>query len=344
MNINKFRKRFIFRNADGEGSIGGGGIDQAASAFASILNPSAEPEAAKPAPVQAKEPEKKQEVTQETGDESEEDIAARLAAEEENVQGKQPEEDTFTIQVDGKDVQIKKSELPELYKSGLRQADYTQKTMGLAEERKATEAQANQAKAEREHYARELSNFMITNESLLREQEKVLTQELLNSDPVEYLSQKRIFELRQAEMGKAQQELQRLQAQYQQEQTAAKKAYDAEQLEKLYAKLPEWKDAAKVKADGEKIRDHMMANEFTPDEIGNLGDHRVILMARKAMLYDSLMARAKEATKKVAAAPTMVERPGVPQQNTVDNRTRAMKDLKKSGTIDAAANVFMDLL
>jgi hypothetical protein len=346
MNITKFRKRFIFRDTEGEGSTGGG-IDQAASAFQSILNPSAAPvETKAPEPVQqAKEPEPSQEVTQETGEESEEDIAARLAAEEETGDKTETPDDTITIQVDGKDVQIKKSELPELYKSGLRQADYTQKTMATAETRKTADAEIQQARTEREHYARELNNFLITNESLLREQEKVLTQELLNENPIEYLSQKRTFELRQAEVGKAQQELQRLQAQYQEEQAEARKNYDKEQLEKLYAKLPEWKDPVKAKADGEKIRDYMLANEFTPQEIGAAGDHRALLMVRKAMLYDNLMVKAKEAAKKVQAAPTMVERPGVPNQKTVDGRTVAMRDLKKNGgSIDAAANFFSKIL
>lgn len=347
MNILQLRKRFILRDGEGEGSVGGG-IDAAASAFQAILSPApAEPvkqapadEAPVAAPVEKKEPEAAPEG--DPSEESEEDIAARLAAEEANPT---PNEDVISIEVDGKPVQIKKSELPDLYKGNLRQSDYTQKTMQAAETRKAAEAEVQQARAEREHYARELSNFMITNESLLREQEKVLTQELLNSDPVEYLTQQRILQERQANLGKAQQELQRLQAQYQQEQTEAKKNYDAQQLEQLYAKLPEWKDPAKVKADGEKIREHLVANEFTPEEIGNLGDHRVILMARKAMLYDSLMARAKEATQKVKAAPTMVERPGTPQQNTVDARTKAMRDLKKSGgSVDAAANFFAKLL
>lgn len=347
MNILQLRKRFIFRDAEGDSSAGGG-IDQAAAAFQSILSPSAEPvkQPAAEAPKPAAAPvEQKEETPIEVGDdESEEDIAARLAADDES-KTSLPADDVLSITVDGKEVQIKKSELPDLYKGNLRQSDYTQKTMATAETRKEAEAQIQQARAEREHYARELNNFMITNESLLREQEKVLTQELLNSDPVEYLTQQRILQERQANLGKAQQELQRLQAQYQQEQTEAKKNYDAQQLEQLYAKLPEWKDPAKVKADGEKIREHLVANEFTPEEIGNLGDHRVILMARKAMLYDSLMARAKEATQKVKAAPTMVERPGTPQQNTVDARTKAMRDLKKSGgSVDAAANFFAKLL
>lgn len=343
MNILKLRKKYVFRDADSAGSSGGG-IDAAAGAFEAILNPKAEaaPEAQKPAePV-------KEEVApppQNDGDgeESEEEAAARIAAEEEG--GDAPTDELLTISVDGKEVQIKKSDLPEMYKGNLRQSDYTQKTMAAAEQRKAADAEIQKARSEREHYARELNNYLITSESILREQEKVLTQELLNSDPVEYLTQERTFRERQANMVKAQQELQQLKAHYQQEQSEAKKAYQAEQLEKLYAKLPEWKDVAKAKAEGEKIREHMLANEFTPEEVGGIEDHRVMLMARKAMQYDALMAKAREATKKIQAAPTIVERPGVPQTKATDGRTKAMQALKKSGgNMESTANFFQTIM
>lgn len=341
MNINKYRKRFILQDSEGEGSSGG--VDQAADAFQSFLNPAApeEKKAAPPEPTQAPVQKAQEPESQE---ESDEDIAARLAAEESGEQEKAPADEMLTITVDGKEVQISKADLPELYKGNLRQEDYTKKTMAAAEQRKAAEAEIQKAQQDRAHYAQELQNYLITSESILREQAQVLTQELLNSDPVEYLAQKHTFDQRQVQVQKAQEELQRLQTQYQQEQEAAQRAYQSEQLEKLHAKLPDWKDPAKAKAEGEKIRDHMMANEFSPQEIGNMADHRVLLMARKAMLYDSLMARAKEATKKVAAAPTMVERPGVPNTNSTDGRTQAMKGLKKAGTVDAAANVFAQLL
>jgi len=346
MNILNLRKKYIFRESASEGGVGGG-IEATAGAFESIINPKAE--ATQEAAPNAAPDEPKEEVKQapeqveDSGEESEDDIAERLAAEEEGADA--PADELLTITVDGKEVQIKKSELPELYKGNLRQADYTQKTMAAAEQRKAADAEIQKARSDREHYARELSNYLITSESILREQEKVLTQELLNSDPVEYLTQERTFRERQANMAKAQQELQMLQAQYQQEQAEAKKSYQAEQLEKLYAKLPEWKDVAKAKADGEKIRDHMVANEFTPEEVNGIEDHRVMLMARKAMLYDALMTRAKEATKKVQAAPTIVERPGVPQTKATDGRTKAMQALKKSGgNTESTANFFQTII
>lgn len=347
MNIRKFAKRYIFQApSDGEGSGAGMDQNQATNAFASLLNPEAAPAAAEPAKVAPAAPAAPDAAGE---DESEEDVAARLAAEGEPGENEQEEgnddDGMLTIQVDGKDVQVKKSELPELYKNGMRQADYTRKTMEAAEARKTAETETQQARAQRAQYAQELSNYVITSESILREQERVLTQELLHSDPVEYLSQQRIFQARQAEMAKAQQDLQNLQTQHQQEQAEEVKAYTRQQLELLHAKLPEWKDPAKFKADAEKLTAHMRENGFNDQEIGSIVDHRVMLMMRKAMQYDSLMARAKDATSKVAKAPSMVERPGAGNKNTpTDGRTADLRNLAKSGSVDAAAKAFLHFL
>ena len=54
----------------------------------------------------------------------------------------QEEEATVTIKVNGKEVSLKQSEVIEMAQKG---ADYTAKTMALAEERKAVDAEREQA-------------------------------------------------------------------------------------------------------------------------------------------------------------------------------------------------------
>src|SRR5437763_12919210 len=59
----------------------------------------------------------------------------------------------FTVKVDGKDVELTEAEIADAYKNGLRQADYTRKTMEAADQRKAAEAEASKAREERTKYA-----------------------------------------------------------------------------------------------------------------------------------------------------------------------------------------------
>jgi hypothetical protein len=326
----------VYRDEAGEGSAGGGALDMnsAAAAFASFSAPveEAKPAEAAPAPT------------------SEEAAAEQIAQEEAKAEAAPEEQaddsaDTVTIKVDGKDVQMTKAELAEHYKNGLRQADYTRKTMETAEARKAAEAEANKAKAERDSYAEKLQHFAIQQNGTIQELQSQLTEELLTSDPVEYLKLERTLHARQAQLQQAQQELQQIGLQQKHEQEQSAQSYRAQQLEALQAKLPEWKDPAKAKAEAEQIKDFLSAQEFSAEDIAQLGDHRLILLARKAMQFDALQAKAREAVKKVQAAPAKVEKPGNSQVAPTDGRTRAMKQLESSGgSLSSAANVFAQFL
>lgn len=278
---------------------------------------------------------------------TEEQAAEQIAQDEakaETATEEQAQEDdsaeTVTIKVDGKDVAMTKAELAEHYKNGLRQADYTRKTMETAEARKAAEAEASKAKAERDQYAEKLQHFAIQQNGTIHELQSQLTEELLTSDPVEYLKLERTLHARQAQLQQAQQELQQIGLQQKHEQEQSAQSYRAQQLEALQAKLPEWKDPAKAKAEAEQIKDFLTAQEFTPEDIAQLGDHRLILLARKAMQFDALQAKAREAVKKVQAAPAKVEKPGNSQVVSTDGRTRAMKRLSETGSLHDAAALF----
>lgn len=250
------------------------------------------------------------------------------------------EDSTVEFEVDGKPVKLTKAELAEHYKNGLRQKDYTQKTMEVSEVRKTADAEIQRARAERENYAQQLNNFAITSESILAEQSKALTEDLLRADPVEYMALERTFRERQANLAKAQQELTRINGEKQHEEAEAKGAYAREQLAKLHEALPDWKDTAKATAESNKIKEYLLSEGWTMHDVNNLADHRHVLAARKAMLYDALLTRAKETQKAVAAKPAKVERPGTTTVAPTDGRTRLMKELSATGSKSAAAQLF----
>lgn len=285
-------------------------------------------------------------------DDTPEAAAERLAKQElsgteeapENGEGEQvPAADDITVEIDGKTVKLTKAQIAENYKDGLRQADYTRKTMETAAARKTADAEIQQARTERDTYAQKLNNFAIATQSAMQEQAAVLTEELAATDPQEYLIQKHIFDKRQAQLVQAQQELGRIGQQQQQEQADAQRAYLTEQQEQLLAKLPDWKDPAKAKAEAGAIKEYLAAQGYTPQE-RDFTDHRAIVMAKKAMQYDALIERAGKAVKKVAALPVKVERSGNTETSKPDGRTEAMKRLERTGSIDAAANAFAQFM
>lgn len=282
--------------------------------------------------------------------ETPEAAAERLATEEAarpETEAETTEEGAHTIpvEVDGKTIELTKEQIAEAYKNGLRQADYTKKTMEVSEQRKAAESEIAAARQERQQYAERLNVHLIQLQGVLQEQSQINWQQLLDADPVEYLKQQHLFQQRQAAYQNAQQEQGKIWQQQQAENTANQQAYLAKQQDELLAKLPEWKDANKAKAEKEQLRTYLQDKlGFSPEHVAGVQDHRAVLMARKAMLYDSLMERAQTATKRVAPLPTKVERPGNGDSKPQDGRTEAMKRLSKSGRMEDAAAIFSSML
>lgn len=344
MNISKHLKKLfirggVYREQAGEASVGGGGptsVSGATDAFSSLLGaPDAGAGSAE--------------------EESEESAAERLAADEaaaanqnnEDDAGQEQakdangtDDDTVTFEVDGKPVTMTKAELAEQHKAGMRQDDYTRKTTEAANTRKAAEAEIEKTRSERNAYQQKLHAFALTQESIIADAEKVLTQDLLNSDPVEYLTQERILRERQANLTKANEELQRIGQEQQKEFQEAQQAYLTRQHQALLDKVPEWKDAAKFKEGISKIESFMETHGFTAGDGAMVLDARVILLAQNAMKYQDLLKRAAEGAKKVTTAPPKVDRPGVTPLNPSDGRTSAMKRLEKSGSVRDAVDLF----
>lgn len=286
-------------------------------------------------------------------EETEESTAERLAAEhakgatptdEDAAPEAQANSEKITIEVDGKMVELSKNDLPELYKNGLRQKDYTAKTMEVSEQRKAAEAETAKARGEREKLANQLHTYTMQTQAALSNIEAQLTDELLQSDPVHYLTLERTLRKGQADLIKANSDLGELQKQHQAEQAEQHRAYQQSQQQALLAKLPEWKDGAKAKEEAGKIQQYLTSQEFSAQDIGQLEDHRFIVLARKAMMYDGLMERVGKATKTVAAAPAKVERPGVAQVAPTDGRTQGMKKLTQTGSVRDAGALIAGLI
>jgi hypothetical protein len=293
------------------------------------------------APVEENKPEAKAEEAQVEAPVKETPEATQAEAEPEKVDEKPSDaEETITIEVDGKTVELKKSELADHYKNGLRQADYTRKTMETAEQRKAAEAEANKARQERMQYAQGLQQAQTLLQAQLHEQSQIDWAKLLETDPVEYMKQDRITRERQAQLQRVHWEQQQLQSRFHQEQAEQMQAFLQTQQQELLAKLPDWKDETKAKSGREAIKTYLKEQGFTDQELGSIADHRAVVLSHKAMLYDQMMAKARTAAKKVSQLPQRVEKAGSGQSNPLDARTTAMKRLERSGSLRDAATVF----
>lgn len=297
---------------------------QAGSLFAEILDPERKEKEAE------NEPE---------GPEVELEASDEESEPEDDADTEQPQ--TVTVKIDGKEVEVT---LDELKKGYQRQADYTRKTMEVSAERKAAEAEASKAREERNQYSAKLQEQGALLSALMQEQTQINWQQLLDSDPVEYLKQQHLYQQRQAALQNIQREQQHVYELQQHEQARYVHNFLAQQQQELLAKLPDWKDETKAKAEKSAIKNYLSETGFSAEEIDSLSDHRSVIVARKAMLYDQMIGKAKAAAKKVQNVPQRVERSSTGQSQALDKRGQAFQRLSKSGRVEDAAAVFASLL
>jgi len=300
-------------------------MDKTASAFESFLTPEED---------KVEETVEEQEVVEEEYSENDEeildDIDDEIAAELDEYEEESDEEQTnveeeieqpltFTVKVDGQDIEVTQEELINGYS---RQQDYTRKTQELSQQRKTIEQQ--QA---------ELAQRDAIYSQLLPKMEAQLKGELANEpdwnrlyedDPVGYVREKQLWDEKKEKAQAIQAEQQRLQEEAfaeQQKQIQQQVEFGQQRLLEL---IPEWQNpevAAKEKA---AIRDYAINTlEYTQQEVDSVYDYRALLGLRKAWLNDKIAETVKK--KPTQKAPARVARPGTVNKKKISNSCEKSK-------------------
>jgi hypothetical protein len=257
---------------------------------------------------------------------------------EEEEQEEQEQPQTFTVKVDGKEVSVT---LDELQKGYSRTQDYTRKTQQIAEVRKQVEQETYAVRAEREQYAQLLGALQT---QLQSSEPQVDLERLYHEDPIEWVRQKEVMRERQEKLGAIQSEQQRLAQVSQYEQQRAMEAQLASQQEALLAALPDWKDPKKAKAEKALVIESAKAAGFTDEDLKSVYDHRLVLLLRKAALFDQMVSK-RQGIKPVVNNGPRTAKPGAAGRvSTTTESTRAKQRLAKSGRIDDAASAIELLL
>ena len=319
-------------------------LDKTTTAFESIFTPKEDKVEETVEETQVVE-EEYSENEEEILDDIDDEIAAELDEYEEsdeeqtNVEEEIEQPLTFTVKVDGQDIEVTQEELINGYS---RQQDYTRKTQELSQQRKTIEQQ--QA---------ELAQRDAIYSQLLPKMEAQLKGELANEpdwsklyedDPVGYVREKQLWDEKKEKAQAIQAEQQRLQEEAfaeQQKQIQQQVEFGQQRLLEL---IPEWQNpevAAKEKA---AIRDYAINTlEYTQQEVDSVYDYRALLGLRKAWLNDKIAETVKK--KPTQKAPARVARPGtVNKKKSVTPVRRAKQRLAKTGKTSDAAKVFEQLI
>lgn len=245
------------------------------------------------------------------------------------------EEDLYVDLKDG--TQISLSEIVELKKNGLMQADYTKKTTELANERKDFE------KEKQNNTSQKLKNEELgaTLELLINEAKEDVDLEYLEEyDPGEYLKQIRITEKRDKALKDLKENKNSLKAE--KLQTTVN-----EEASLLLNAVPEWKGkndqvSESFGKEWKEMNDYLINDIGMSDsDIGSIVNHKQWLVIRQAY-KNSVNVNKKEAmSKKIKMAPTVTKSHKKVDTKSVINKeiSEAESRLKKNGTLENLNNL-----
>jgi len=271
-----------------------------------------------------------------------EDAPEEEASEEQSEEGEESEEQeqpqTFTVKVDGKEVDVT---LDELQKGYSRTQDYTRKTQQIAEVRKQVEQETQAVRAERQQYAQLLGALQA---QLQVSEPQVDLERLYNEDPIEWVRQKEVLRERQEKAYAIQAEQQRLSQVGQQEQQRAMEEHLESQKDALLAALPEWRDPKKAKAEKALVLESAKSVGFSDEDLKSVYDHRLVLLLRKAAMYDQMVSKRQGIKPVVNNGPRPAKPGAAGRVSTTTESTRAKQRLAKTGRVDDAASAIELLL
>jgi hypothetical protein len=316
-------------------------LADAASAISAMLAPEegqAELDETQPAEVSEEDTEA---AASEEDDSGVEDALEEETSEEQSEENEQPEEEeqeqTFTVKVDGKKVSVT---LQELQKGYSRHEDYTRKVQKIAEVRKQVEQENQAIRAERGQYAQLLGALQA---QLQASEPQVDLDRLYNEDPIEWVRQKEVLRDRQEKTYAIQAEQQRLQKLMEQEQQQSMQQHLESQKYALLAALPGWKDPEKAKLEKAMLIESAKSAGFSDEDLKSVYDHRLVLLLRKAALYDQMASKAK-GIKPVHNGPRTAKPGAAGRVSTTSESVRAKQRLAKTGRIDDAVSAIELLL
>ncbi len=315
-------------------------VQGAAEKIAGILDPKKgqpekKPEEPKAEPSETPE---KQEV-QESQAESEatnEQVTENTETEETTTE-LQEEPNLHRLKVNGQEIEVSLDELKAGYS---RDSDYRQKTHNLGIEKRELDGQRESLRQTYDTRLQELNELIATADATVRqEQGSEDLQKLWEEDPT--AAARLDYQMRQRNR-----QLDDVRNKAREAQTKQYEDFLGTQRELAAQKIPEYNDPNKADQFKINMRNSLRGYGFNDQEIGQLADHRFLMVAKDAMSYKSLKDKKPIVQKKVANAPKVVKA-GVAKSSTSSGREQIrnkINRLGKTGHLKDAQSAIMDMI
>ena len=258
----------------------------------------------------------------------EEDTAEAEEVEEDPTdEAEEEESEELTFEVEGETLTAE-----ELKLGYLRQSDYTKKTQAVAEQRKAFEAQSEQAEAT-------MNALMSAAGADLSRFQNVNWEKAAIDNPEQYKQAKAAYEQAQSTYNLIKAQADQFQTQQQQQADAAKKEAAKESLTVLKTNIPNWNNDLYYKIGEYAHKDLGVSSE----EFNQVSDHRLITALWKAMQFDQAKQVAAKKKVKPSATKTLSGSKADSTKAVESESARKTRErLRKTGTVDDAAAALLN--
>ena len=280
-----------------------------------------------------------QEISEETESEEEEVSEQDVSQDEEQIDTQEKQEDSpsYTVKVNGQELDVTLDELRNGYS---RDADYRQKTEELSHQRKQFQSESEKQRQDYSQKLNELNQRLSAAQvDLNAEINSADLDKLYEEDPTEAARVERKLKKKQDALN---QSLQQTQA----EQKEQFSSFLQDQQRKLVSKMPEFSDPAKASSLKANMKSTLNNYGFNDQEVAQVYDHRIVMLVNDAMKYRSMQNSKPNIAKKITK-PSKPFSSGVKQSKSEANlklRRDKFSRLKKSGSMKAAQDVFLDMI
>lgn len=258
------------------------------------------------------------------------DIAKLLGADESSLDVDDDGNVLIKTKIDG---QEGKAKFQDLIKSYQLQGHVDRQVRDVAEQRKQVEMQVQAAQQQMQVQQQIIGVYAEAKaiEMELSKYANVDWNAYFDQDPVEAVKADRYMRELQNKHGQKMQEANKAQQYIMQQQQATTQQNLAQQQQMLIQALPSWNDGEVMKSESSKITSDLSNRGFNSQEIGNITDHRFLLLARDAMLYQQSQAGKDTTTKAVRNAPKIIKPGSNASSNTQDKTIKQLHANIKTG-------------
>ncbi|PVX77173.1 hypothetical protein [Paraburkholderia unamae] len=208
-----------------------------------------------------------------------------------------------TTKIDGVESQVPLAEIIESFQL---KGHVNNKSIELSNQRTAFE---QERQAVRTMFQQQLQQNQalgnLAHNMLMQDFQRIDWNGLRQNNPAEFAALQTEFQQRQAGIQNYMQQVNQQAAHEEQQRQHALSQSLAGEQEKLMNAIPAWRDEKVAAADRQKIATYARERGFQDAELGQIYDHRYMLILRDAALYRELQASSPQVLKQVRQAPPM---------------------------------------